>query len=191
MYNKNETWERICVTNRHLVQGDFLTQIRRVLKEHPDKLILREKDLSLQEYTTLAGKVAALCEEEQVAFYPHYYAEAAIALNISRIHLPLFRLLELKEAEAAQFSEIGVSIHAVEEAQLAQAHGASYVTAGHVFATDCKKGVPPRGVSFLKEVCKSVSIPVYAIGGITDTNQWDCKNAGAAGVCQMSEYMKC
>ena len=40
------------------------------------------------------------------------------------------------------------------------------MSAGHIFATDCKKDLPPRGLEFLKEVCNSVTIPVYAIGGI-------------------------
>ena len=40
------------------------------------------------------------------------------------------------------------------------------MTAGHVYVTDCKKGLPPRGLEFLKEVCTKVTIPVYAIGGI-------------------------
>lgn len=56
--------------------------------------------------------------------------------------------------------------------------GASYLTAGHIYATDCKRGLPPRGLGFLKEVCREVSIPVYGIGGIKfDEEQWnDMKN---------------
>ena len=80
----------------------------------------------------------------------------------------------------------------VEEAVEAVSLGASYVTAGHIFATDCKKGLPPRGLSFLKEVCETVSIPVYAIGGITfDKTQWNAlKEQGASGACIMSGMMK-
>ncbi len=52
--------------------------------------------------------------------------------------------------------------------------GASYLTAGHIYATDCKRGLPPRGLGFLKEVCREVSIPVYGIGGIKfDEEQWN------------------
>ena len=43
-----------------------------------------------------------------------------------------------------------------------------YLTAGRVFVTDCKKGLAPRGFDFLHEVCSSVKIPVYAIGGIRE-----------------------
>ena len=64
------------------------------------------------------------------------------------------------------FKVIGTSVHSVEDAIKAEQLGATYMTAGHIFATDCKKGLPPRGLDFLKNVCDTVQIPVYAIGGI-------------------------
>ena len=54
----------------------------------------------------------------------------------------------------------------------------------------CKKGLAPRGLDFLHEVCSSVKIPVYAIGGINDKNAASCIREGAAGVCVMSGYMR-
>ena len=72
----------------------------------------------------------------------------------------------------------------------AQELGAAYVTAGHVFATDCKKGLPPRGITFLEEVVKSVKIPVFAIGGVNSSNIEEIKQTGAAGCCMMSGFMK-
>ena len=72
----------------------------------------------------------------------------------------------------------------------AQQLGASYITAGHIFATDCKKGLPPRGLGFLKDICRRVDIPVYAIGGITEENMVSALEAGAEGVCIMSGLMK-
>ena len=73
----------------------------------------------------------------------------------------------------------------------AEALGCTYVTAGHVFDTDCKRGLPGRGLGFLKEVCGSVSIPVYAIGGIGPDNIADVRKTGAAGACVMSSAMVC
>ena len=67
--------------------------------------------------------------------------------------------------------------------------GATYLTASHIFATDCKKGLAPRGLSFLRETVRAVDIPVYALGGICADNAPACIQAGAAGVCVMSECM--
>lgn len=85
---------------------------------------------------------------------------------------------------------IGTSVHSVEEAVRAEELGASYLFAGHIFETDCKKGLAPRGLSFLEEVCKAVSIPVYALGGINDETEPLVRKTKAAGACRMSGYMK-
>jgi thiamine-phosphate pyrophosphorylase len=88
------------------------------------------------------------------------------------------------------FRYLGASCHSVEDAVKAERLGCTYITAGHIFATDCKKGVPPRGLEFLKEVCESIDIPVYAIGGINSENMNLTIEAGAKGVCIMSGFMR-
>ena len=73
----------------------------------------------------------------------------------------------------------------------AQDLGCTYITAGHIFLTDCKKGLPGRGLPFLEEICKTVRIPVYAIGGISSQNIESVRKTGAAGACIMSGFMRC
>ena len=101
-------------------------------------------------------------------------------------------MVDIIDEEKKKFTKIGISIHSVEEAKEAERLGASYLTAGHIYATDCKRGLPPRGLGFLKEVCREVSIPVYGIGGIKfDEEQWnDMKKCGAVGGCVMSGMME-
>ena len=82
-------------------------------------------------------------------------------------------------------------ISAADEAVLAEKMGATYVTAGHIFATDCKKGLEPRGIEFLKNAVSSVDIDVYGIGGISPENIGKIQNTGAKGACIMSGFMKC
>ena len=95
------------------------------------------------------------------------------------------------EKTKEKFKIIGASCHSVEEAQAAENLGCTYITAGHVFVTDCKKGLAPRGLDFLKNVIESVSLPVYGIGGIDHKNIHAVRNIGAAGTCIMSGLMKC
>ncbi len=85
---------------------------------------------------------------------------------------------------------IGTSIHSVEDAVFAESHGADYITAGHIFTTDCKKGLPGRGIDWLKSICHAVSIPVYAIGGISDANISMLSDCNIAGYCMMSASMR-
>lgn len=179
----------ICVTNRKLVKGDFLEQLERILGYGIDGVLLREKDLSALSYQKLAEQVRGLCDRYSTPLYLHTHIEAAKELGIERIHLPYHAFLDMA-GEKNRFLEMGVSIHAVEEAIRAQKKGASYLIAGHIFATDCKRGLEPRGISFLEEVCHAVDIPVYAIGGITSENVELCKKAGAEGICLMSSLMR-
>lgn len=88
------------------------------------------------------------------------------------------------------FNIIGASVHSLEEAMEAERLSASYVVAGHIFPTDCKAGLLPRGTGFLKEICENVHIPVYALGGINDNNEELVKECGADGACRMSGYMR-
>ncbi len=181
----------ICVTARNLCEGDFLQQLDRIAAASPRRIILREKDLSETDYRILAEKVINICRKYGTELMLHYYWKAAIELGWKNVHLPLYILRELSDDEKSSFECIGVSCHSVEDALEAQRLGAGYITAGHVFATDCKKGLAPRGLDFLKSVCESVSIPVYAIGGISPDNIGLVRKCGAAGGCVMSGFMKC
>lgn len=184
-------YDILCVTNRKLCKGDFLERIEQIAMQHPAGIILREKDLSEQEYEKLAQQVLFICNKHQVPCILHNFPSAAFACEMERIHLPLSLLRKMTSKEKAYFEEIGVSCHSLEDALEAQQLGATYLTAGHIFETDCKKGLPGRGLDFLTSVCKNVSIPVYGIGGITSANIADIKSTGAKGACIMSGLMQC
>lgn len=181
----------ICVTNRKLCQEDFLTRIQRLARAHPAAILLREKDLTETEYMELARKVLCICKTHSVPCMLHNYANAAHQLQHDALHLPLPMLRTLTIQQRHTFKVLGASCHSITDAKEAESLGCTYITAGHVFDTDCKKGVPGRGLDFLQEVCASVSIPVYAIGGISPDNYASVKEAGAAGACIMSSSMTC
>ena len=181
----------LCVTNRSLCREDFLIRLERICAQHPAGIILREKDLSQGAYEQLAWPVLELCRRYEVPCILHSFVDAALRLEAQAIHLPLPILRTMTAAEKARFSVLGASCHSVEDAREAQDLGCTYITAGHVFDTDCKKGLPGRGLEFLQAVCHAVTIPVYAIGGIGADNFPAVLAAGAAGGCAMSGPMVC
>ncbi len=184
------TYKKICITNRKLVTGDFLGQIERVAERGIDAVILREKDLPEEEYERLAEKVLAVCERYGIQCILHSFINVAKRLDHPYIHLPMPLFLDLEGKEKAYFQRIGVSTHTVEEAKLAEKLGADYITASHIFTTECKIGMEPRGLDYLRKVVNAVDIEVYALGGIHPDNVLLCVEAGADGICMMSEYMK-
>ena len=183
-------YKKVAVTAAKLSEYTLTEQIKRMAKyDKPDILILREKELTGTEYENLAKKVLLVCKEEGIECVLHSFFEVAENLQVKKIHLTL-QALKQNFQSLDWYDTIGASIHSIEEAIEAYRLGATYVTAGHIFETDCKRGLPGKGLEFLKEVCESVPIPVYGIGGITEENTHMVRSAGAAGECRMSYYMK-
>lgn len=181
----------ICITNRKLCSNNFSDQIEMIASAHPKAIVLREKDLSEKEYEQLARQVMQICQKHGTQCILHSFSNVAIALGAVAVHMPLPLLQKMTPQEKSHFQIIGASCHSLEEAKEAQDLGCTYITAGHIFLTDCKKGLPGRGLSFLEEICKAVRIPVYAIGGISSQNMESVRKTGAAGACIMSGFMRC
>lgn len=207
----------IVITNRHLVKIDYLTQLKNVIGHHPYAVILREKDLSGEEYEELAKTVLELCNQEKVPCYIHSDVLLAEKLSCPNVHISVGKLVEMRKAgeeievncqeqtfgqmqekeniqQALQkLTGLSVSCHSLEDVQTAIACGATQIVLGTIFETECKKGLKGKGLGFVKEItdyCKQHgNVPVFAIGGISPENLEDVKMAGAQGGCMMSYLM--
>lgn len=180
----------ICITNRTLCKGPFLQRVADIIAARPAAIILREKDLPAHNYQELAQQVLALAGEH-VPVILHSHPDVALTLGCPRLHVPLPLLRTLTPQQRSEFPVLGASCHSVEEARQAQGLGCTYIIAGHVFETSCKPGLAARGLTFLQRVTQEVSIPVWAIGGVTPENITQVRRAGAAGGCVMSGFMVC
>lgn len=180
-----ESHEALCESGDFEAYADFLGK----LAEQVDLIILREKNLSVLDYEILAGRVLDCCGKNREKVVLHSYIEAAVHLDWRAIHLPM-KVFEDNLQNIAYFQTLGMSAHSLEDAAFAERNGASYITASHIYATDCKRGAEPKGLGFLREVCEKTEIPVYALGGISEKNESETIKAGAAGACRMSDYMR-
>lgn len=77
---------------------------------------------------------------------------------------------------------IGASVHSVDEALAAEAAGADWVVAGHVFETTSHPGEEGRGLDFVRRLVTAVRTPVVAIGGIAPEHVAPLRAVGVAGV---------
>ncbi len=170
-----------------------MERIDRLAASRPAAILLREKDLPEAEYEALARQVLAICAAYEVPCILHTYVDVAARLNARAVHLPLpvFRAFCMEREGNGEPFVFGVSCHSPEEAREAESLGCAYLTAGHIFNTDCKGDLPGHGLSFLREVCAQVDVPVLAIGGIGPDNIAEIRRAGAAGACIMSSCMQC
>ena len=195
------------ITNRKLCENENLErQIEKIFSAYEKKIILkkfeivtltlREKDLDKNEYLNLVEKIYPICKKYRIDLILHqnYDLNLDKKYKIGGFHLSyeIFKSLNknIREKLIKKYKRIGVSIHSLEEARKVENLGASYVVAGHIFETDCKKGLEPRGLNFIKELSSILTIPIFAIGGINKENSNLVLNSGAFGVCMMSSLMK-
>ena len=119
--------------------------------------------------------------ELPAAFVVNDDVEAVLRLEADGVHLG--RGDDGAERALAAGLLLGTSAASVLEAEEGERVGAAYLGAGPVWATPSKPDAdPPIGLEGLAEICRTVSIPVVAIGGVTPINAAACIQAGAAGV---------
>lgn len=194
------------ITNRKLCENENLErQIEKIFSIYEKKIILknfeivaltlREKDLNKNEYLNLLEKIYPICKKYRIDLILHqnYDLNLDEKYKIEGLHLSYdsFKSLNknMREELIKKYKRIGVSIHSLEEAKEVETLGATYVVAGHIFETDCKKGLEPRGLNFIKKLSSILAIPVFAIGGIDEKNSQSVIERGAFGVCMMSSLM--
>ena len=194
------------ISNRKLCENENLEkQIEKTFSAYQRKIILenfeivsltlREKDLNKNKYLKLVEKIYPICQKYRIDLILHQNYDLRLdnKYNVEGLHLSYntFKSLNknIREELIKKYKKIGVSIHSIDEAKEVENLGATYIVAGHIFKTDCKKDLEPRGLKFIQEL-SSALIPIFAIGGINQENSHLVINSGAFGVCMMSSLMK-
>ena len=152
---------------------------------------VREKDLSTPDLLALAREVQAELGSLQPVLTVNSNLEVAAACGAQGVHLPE-SAMPVREAREALPSGtlIGRSTHGTESARAAETEGADFVTFGPVYDTPSKAGYgPPTGLQALAEAAESVTIPVFALGGVTPGRTRSCLEAGAYGVAAISAVL--
>jgi thiamine-phosphate pyrophosphorylase len=195
------------VTDRHALHianpADSLAaltqKIEGVVAAGIDWVQIREKDLPARELASLTRKSLRIAQtlsasaSRQIRILVNDRLDVAMAERAGGVHLGerSFPVAEAKRLLASAVQRkvvdesflVGVSCHSLEAAQAAEQNGADYIFFGPVFTTPSKETFGhPQGTRRLETVCRSVSIPVLAIGGITLDNAASCIVAGAAGI---------
>jgi thiamine-phosphate diphosphorylase len=175
------------ISNRKMIKTGEISQIiEEAVRGGVDAVLLREKDLNDDSLYEIAKKIKEKIQGKDTLVIINRNLEVAKKINADGYHIGFHDLIKEKPDWQGL---LGVSIHSLEEAILAQKHGASYLLASHVFETDCKKGLAPRGIEFIKEIKFHVDIPVIALGGIKPENVKEVLSAGVEGIAVMSAIM--
>ena len=150
-------------------------------------LQLREKNLDDGHFLEEARELQALCRRYGVPFIVNDNVDVALAMGADGIHVGQ------SDMEAGDVRKLlgpdkilGVSAQTVEQALLAEQRGADYLGVGAVFPTGSKDDADDVSRETLKAICSAVSIPVVAIGGISQNNVMQLKGSGICGIAVIS-----
>ena len=176
------------VTDRSwLGESTLYQQVRDALEGGATFIQLREKELETEAFLEEAREIKALCKKYQVPFVINDSVEIALAVDADGVHVGQ------SDMEAGDVRRrlgedkiIGVSAQTVEQALLAQEHGADYLGVGAVFPTGSKSDAIEVDMETVKAICGAVNIPVIALGGIGAGNVMELAGSGICGIAVIS-----
>lgn len=176
------------VTDRAWIgKQTLMEQVEGAIKGGITCVQLREKELNQEAFLVEAMEMKALCSQYGIPLIINDNVEIAIKCNAHGIHVGQ------KDMKAGSVRSlvgdnmiIGVSVQTVEQALDAEKAGADYLGVGAVFTTTTKLDADAVSHETLKEICKAVSIPIVAIGGISKTNILELSGTGVDGVALVS-----
>lgn len=176
------------VTDRNWL-GDqtLLEQVKEALDGGASFVQLREKNLDEGAFLEEAKEIQRLCREYHVPFVINDNVKIAREIDADGVHVGQ------SDMEAQDVRDqlgpdkiIGVSAQTVEQALIAEKHGADYLGVGAVFPTGSKADAVEVSRETLKAICDAVQIPVIAIGGISKKNVMELKETGICGIAVIS-----
>ncbi len=184
----NNYLELYAVTDRHWLGNQTLfDQVKEALDGGATCIQLREKQLDEENFLKEAIEIQKLCKEYHVPFIVNDNVNIAKTMHADGIHVGQsdMEALDVRK-ELGKDVILGVSAQTVEQAKKAEAHGADYLGVGAVFPTGSKDDAEDVSYETLKAICEAVSIPVIAIGGITQDNVKELAGSGIVGIAVIS-----
>lgn len=176
------------VTDRHWLNGRTLSEaVKESLDGGVTFIQIREKNLDDETFAEEARQLKKLCRQYGVPFVVNDNVDIALKIDADGVHVGQCDENAAKVRKRIGKNKIlGVSVQTVEQAVLAEKNGADYLGVGAVFPTGSKADAENVNIDTLKAICKAVSIPVVAIGGITAENAKLLKNSGICGIAVIS-----
>mgnify|MGYP000012195504 FL=1 len=176
------------VTDRHWLGEETLyDQVKKALDGGATFVQLREKKLDREDFLAEALEIQKLCREYGVPFVINDEVSIAKDIDADGVHVGQSDMEAMDVRKVLGPDKIlGVSAQTVEQAIIAEKHGADYLGVGAVFATGSKDDADDVSHETLKAICEAVSIPVIAIGGITKDNVSELAGSGICGVAVIS-----
>lgn len=193
MKKRNIDFNLYLITDRKLITNRYslIAAVKEALIGGVKAVQLREKDLGTRELLKLAYRMRDLTAKYSAKLFVNDRLDIALAVCADGVHLTQNSVPAAAVRKAVKNKLlIGVSTHSTKEAKEAEQGGADFVTLGPLYKTPSKlKYGAPLGLSRLKNVCREMNIPVFALGGVKSEKIDEVKKSGAYGAAMISEIL--
>ena len=150
-----------------------------------DFLHLRERNWTAQQFISVIEALIDMgVPREKIVINDR--VDVAVKTNVGGVQLASHSIDATFVKQQFPYLKIGCSVHSIEEANIQEKAGAHFLMYGHVFQTQSKANLPPRGLDSLRQIVNRVDIPIIAIGGVKPENMNLIFSTGAAGVAVLS-----
>jgi thiamine-phosphate pyrophosphorylase len=180
------------ITDRHATKMPLPDAIRLALQGGVRAVQLREKELPVRELLALARELRLLTREFNAQLFVNDRVDVAVAVDADGVHLGHQSMpVDAVRRVVGDRMLIGVSTHNMQEAIEAEQGAADFITFGPIYDTPSKSKLgSPVGCDVINIVKKSISIPIYGLGGISSGNIAPVLKAGAYGVAMISAVLR-
>jgi thiamine-phosphate pyrophosphorylase len=152
---------------------------------------LRLKNTASRDFLAAAREIVALCHQHRALLIVNDRVDIAKLAGADGVHVGQDDL-PIADARAliGPAAIIGVSTHSVEQARIAQAGGADYIGFGAIYSGGLKNVEHAQGLDRLRAVRATVTLPIVAIGGITQSTMPQVLAAGADAAAIITDVVR-
>lgn len=181
------------LTDRHQTLSRSLASVLSQAMDAGVRMIqIREKDLGTRDLITLSQGLLPVIRQHTGLCLLNDRLDLVLSLGADGVHLRSDSL-PISVARRLLGTEhlIGISTHSAEEARMAEGEGADFIVLGPIYDTPSKRPYGrPLGVQILVEACRTIHVPIFAIGGITPTRISEVLSSGAYGIAVISSILQ-
>jgi thiamine-phosphate pyrophosphorylase len=156
-----------------------------------------ESGVSIVQYRNKIAQTRAMYEEavelrkickNKVLFIINDRVDISLSVGADGVHLGQEDMpYETARKLLGKKKIIGVTVHDLAEAIMAEKKKADYIGVSPIFATATKEDAgEPCGVAVVRDIKKKCKLPIAAIGGINLSNAKEVIAAGADAICAIS-----
>jgi thiamine-phosphate pyrophosphorylase len=180
----------VILDRQFLVGRDEMTIASQIIEGGAGVIQLRDKQSKKGELLLIAQKLKELCSKADVLFIINDYLDLAMIVDADGLHVGQEDLpLPVIRRELPIDKIVGCSVTTLSQVTKAQDEGVDYIAVGSIFPTATKNEATVVGMDVLKELKRTVSTPLVAIGGINQNNIAEVVSAGANAVAVISAVL--